>query len=622
MCGLVGIRRFSGSPVAETEIERMRERIRHRGPDDQGAYLCEGLGLGHVRLSILDLSGRASQPMVSRDGRYVIVFNGEIYNFASLREELHAMGVEVDSTGDTEVLFKLLITHGVDRTVQKLEGFFAFAFWDEERAELTLARDRHGIKPLYYRTDDQELRFSSEARALLGSDPRPDPSVLNAVLLGSGATWGPYTLYEGVRAVEPGQVLTFRGSATAETHRFFQLSDFSDEGLREELRGLSDGVLIDRVHRALENSLDLRMISDAPLACLASGGLDSNLIAAMAARRNRDLVLYHADVQGDSEHEYAAKLASHLGLELKTASMGDGDFIEQLAAVSYYNEIPVIYHENSVPFFLVSKLASGDGIKVVLTGEGSDEYFLGYPHIVLQRYMDGYRRVLRGIANLAHRILPRVAGLLIPRQADSIPELVAGLGFISHSLTQADSHAAFGELESDREKWLHATSLYLAQPHLTTLLHRNDRLAMAWGIESRFPFLGHELARLAVNLPGRMKIRTTAKFNDVHHPFIIDKYCIRKVAERYLPAELSRRPKKGFPVRVSQRIDVAPELFYDGFLADWYHWDRRAVDLVAEQSPRSLVSRLLFVETWARTCLRGEPIDSVRDTLKRFVTIH
>ena len=293
-----------------------------------------------------------------------------------------------------------------------------------------------------------------------------------------------------------------------------------------------------------------------------------------------------------------------------------------MASVTYHNDTPIIYHPNSVPFFAVSELASRDGVKVLLTGEGSDEYFLGYPGTAIRRYLDLYRKTLGHLQNLAHWCFPRAAGLLLPRRSDNRAEMMRRLLFrFKEELVNIDSAAALGHIRSRRERENQVTSLCLLQPHLTTLLHRNDRLAMAWGIESRFPFLGHDVARLGMNLPSRMKLRHSWKLHNLRHPFVVDKWCIRKIAQRYLPGPLATRPKKGFPVSTSERLRVDASFFHDGFIAESYGLTHRAVNHLVTQSTRGWVSHLLFAEVWAQLFMMRRSCEEVQTRIHRCVRI-
>ncbi|MHC4209295.1 MAG: asparagine synthase (glutamine-hydrolyzing) [Planctomycetota bacterium] len=621
MCGFVGIRRFDGTPVEEGELVSMQACLAHRGPDDHGVAVEGDLGLGHTRLAVLDPTIRAAQPMPSRCGRYLIAYNGEIYNYRELRRRLENAGHPVLSSGDTEVLLESIATRGLDAVLPELEGFFAFALWDRRDRVLRLVRDRHGIKPLYYLRTTREVRFASEPKALLSPRTQVDSVTLEAMLLGRPCTWGPHTLHRDIHRVRAGEVIRFgAGTGGGVTSRQFRTPlDFVDAGLHEELAMCTDAALVDRLDKALNEAVALRLRSDAPVACLVSGGVDSSLVAAIAARQSQSVALYHADVVHNSERQFATRLAEHLGLPLHAEQTDDRDILENLALATWHNDAPISYHVNSVPFSLVCRAASGDGVKVVLTGEGADEYFLGYPQIARQPWIDRYRSGVEGLQQILHRWMPRAAQVLWPRGASGRLELLGRL--TRRDDDEPDLSAALHHITDDADRRHVVTSLDLVRRHLTTLLHRNDRMAMAWGIESRFPFLGHRVAALAVNLPRRARLRMTRAVHHPGHPFVVDKWVVRKVAERYLPSELCRRPKKAFPVSVFQRLRIDSGFFRDGFLADRYGLTGPTLEELLCGSPRAWGSQLLAVEIWARLFVRGQRVDEVRTDVLRAVEV-
>lgn len=620
MCGIVGIRRFDDGSIDVGTLTQMRDAVAHRGPDGRGLFIKPGVGFGHVRLAILDLSDRAAQPMTSRCGRFTVTYNGEIYNYRELARQVNRRGAHGRSTGDTQVLVEMISQQGLDATLPMLEGFFGLAVWDAQDRTLTLARDRRGIKPLYYkRTSHDELHFASEMKSLIGSGAEPDATALNAAILGQTTTWGPRTLYQGVKRVQPGEVITINGAGTT-SRRFFEPLDEIDVSMAADLREESDDAIIDRFEDAFQRSIDHRLISDAPVACLASGGVDSNLIAAMASRRIDDLTLYHAAVQHDCELPHARALARHLRLPLQVVEVTDADMIDELVAVTYHNDEPIIYHTNSVPFHQVCQRVSADGFKVVLTGEGSDEFFMGYPGAGLARWVKRYRSLLGLGQRLAHAAVPRAARVLMPRRADNRAELLRRMMFrADDELAIQDADRSLQHVCCRRERRELSMSLCLTQQHLSSLLHRNDRLAMAWGVESRFPFLGHDVTRLAVNLPGRAKIRSTWSLHDARHPFVMDKWCVRRLADRYLPRSLSVRPKKGFPVTLLNRLIIDPSFFRDGYLADYFGLSAKALEHLVSTSPRNWIGHLLLTEIWARLFLRHEAVASVQHDVRRGV---
>lgn len=622
MCGIVGLCSRTDAVISWDEVMRALAPIRHRGPDADGSWVGPGIGLGHVRLSILDLSDQAAQPMVSADGRYVLAFNGEIYNFRELRDELAGQGVAVASTGDTEVLLAQIAQFGVTAALPKLEGDWAVAVWDRLAQVLTLARDVHGVKPLYYaETPDGGLRFGSEHKALVRLDPRggqPNVAAVNAALLGYSVTWGDRTLYQGVRAVRPGEQLTFdRSRGTIERHTFASVLDWVDDDLYQELRRAPDREVVGLVEAAITAGVRSRLISDAPVACLASGGVDSSLIASLAAAERPDLPLYHADVAYNSERPAAEALAQSLGLQLHAVRVTDDDVVASVPEVTWHNDGPLIYHLNALPFYAVCRLAARDGIKVLLTGEGSDEYFIGYPYQALEPVTALVRRLKAVPRSWLSRLSRKGTNLFWPRVEDTFAHRLLELSSAFEDVQTLDrgAAAAAGPVLSRRDRRSRIMSLQLAQSHLVSLLHRNDRLGMAWGLEARFPFLSPELTKLAVNLPDRYKLRRTLRMHDRRHPFIVDKWAIREVAARRLPDHLSGRPKMGFPVSVGQRLTVVPKFFADGFLADTFALDEAAIELATGDGPSDWLTRLVLLEVWGQLFFRDASVDTMRDRL-------
>jgi asparagine synthase (glutamine-hydrolysing) len=621
MCGVAGVF-VPGAQAHADEVITMVDQLHHRGPDDSGLHVEGPVALGHSRLAIQDLSDRAAQPMCSADGRWVLSYNGEIYNVEELRRRLTDRGVRFRSSGDTEALVEHVSEFGLRDTVPVLEGDWAFALFDRRTHRLVLARDRHGVKPLYWSSERPGVvRFASEVKALVGRSARPDMGAVNAALMGLAVTWGDRTMFRGVRAVRPGEMLTFDGSTEPEVWTYHRLTDLVDPDLHSELAAATPAQVVRRVRAAFEASIEMRMISDAPIACMASGGVDSTLVAAAAAQHKSDLVLYHADVHGDSEREHAEELARRLGLDLRVEPVSDTAFVETLAEVTWANDLPLIYHMNSVPFYLVGRLAASEGIKVLLTGEGSDEYFLGYPQYAIGPMLDAVQAAKGVLRDGFHRASPRLAQLLWSKPSESWAELLRLLSFgyeeqlVGGTSTAAAARLGRGSIRSTRD------SLVLAQQHLTSLLHRNDRLGMAWSLESRFPFLGHDLTRLAVNLPSRLKLRGTTRLHDRRHPFVVDKWVIREVAAQLVPGGLPARAKQGFPVSTTQRLRISVEAFEGGFVADAFSLDRRALDEMIDGSPRSWQTRLLLMDVWGRQFVMGQSTDDVQKTVDRHVLV-
>jgi asparagine synthase (glutamine-hydrolysing) len=623
MCGVAGIYRPGAGRIDAERLHAMTGSIAHRGPDDTGQFLAAGIALAHNRLSILDLSPRAAQPMASSDGRYVLSYNGEIYNFRELRSQLEAEGARFRSTGDTEVLLTHLEMRGVASTVRVLDGDWAFALWDKVGRELVLARDRHGVKPMYYLERAGEIRFASELKSLVDRDTEPDAATVNAMLIGYSGTWSQATAFAEIEAVPAGHWLSFTDGCAPSVHRYFSLTEFVDTDLMHRLQSASRGDIVAHTRRALTGGVRSRMVSDAPLACLLSGGLDSSVIAALAREHTPNLQLYHADVDGDSERAAAEGVARHLGLPLHVVRVTDEDFMNSVAAVTYANDIPLTYHLNSVPFYKVAELAAEDGVKVLLTGEGSDEYFLGYPEYAQAAVREAVRRAKDRLRQLAAGVSRKATNLVWPSTADTWADHLAHLvsrfetQLVAEEVTQA-YRSSTGE---DRVPRAHLQTMTLALDHLLSLLHRNDRLGMAWSLESRFPFLANDVARFAVNLPGRYKLRPTTRVHDAKHPFVVDKWCVRAVGSQLLPAEFAQRQKNGFPVSVYQRLTIDPEFFADGFVAQHFRLPEAVLARLG-QAPREWQMRLLLVDVWGRMFFAGETTGDVTLRLQKHTVRH
>lgn len=385
MCGIFGVLQHMSDSVPDRQcLEASAGLIQHRGPDDCGIFAGDGIGLVNTRLSLLDPTPRSNQPFWDRQGRYAVVYNGEIYNYRELRLALEEQGTEFRTTSDTEVLLESLVRHGIEATLPKLEGMFAFALYDKHERLLTLARDRFGIKPLYVYDRDDAFLFASEIRAMRPwMRFEPDVLSISSYLQGFGGPTQGYSFYKDIRIVPPGTLITLRRGERAQYSRFFSMSDFWDEEQASRLKRLKPKQIVDEVDELLLNSVKKQLIADAPVGALCSGGVDSSIITAMACKFHNNLAIFHANVIGrDSEYESAAALTKHLKLDLKTVEVLDQDVIDTMPEVTMHYGHPFSYHANSVPFLMVSKLVRSNGVKAVLSGEGADESYLGYAWLI------------------------------------------------------------------------------------------------------------------------------------------------------------------------------------------------------------------------------------------------
>lgn len=624
MCGVAGIYAPGRANSSVARVESMVDTLQHRGPDDRGIFIDSDIVMGHDRLSILDLSEAAAQPMVSSDDRWVLSYNGEIFNFQALRRYLDTPPEALGSTGDTVVLLEHIAEYGVTETLRRVEGDWALAVWDRRERRLVLARDLHGVKPLYYRIDGSTVTFASEMKAVLAGREQVDSATVYASLLGLSGTWGDRTFFSDIRAVRPGECVEFRSGEPSHPNRTVlrDVTSFANQDLATALAAVPEERLLDRLEQAFVDSNRLRMISDAPLACLVSGGVDSNLVATLAARENSELQLFHADVVNNSERAAAEALARSLRADLHVTTITDQGFLDNVAAVTHANEIPLTYHPNSVPFYLVSKLAHNHGIKVLLTGEGADEFFLGYPQYALLGLLDRLERSKNVLRSILAKVSPRATKLFWPDTSEQHSEQLRKLVFrYEQQDVRARSARALGGLDDEQVPLELLLSLDLAQPHLVSLLHRNDRLGMAWSLESRFPFLGYEFNRLAVNMPPRYKLRRVSRLHDRRHPFTVDKWAIRQIANRHMPAKLAQRQKQGFPVSVYQRIEIKSGLFQEGFVREQFGLTDTAVELMLTESPSLWRARLLFLEVWGRVLALGQSVEDTQTHVSRHVRV-
>ncbi len=567
MCGIAGIYHYTARPVDADSLETLRTRILHRGPDDTGSYRVDPLGLVHSRLSIQDLSPAGHQPMIDAESQSCICYNGEIYNFQDLRADLLAEGVAFKSTGDTEVLLHACIRYGVEATLPRLNGMFAFAFWDACKRELWLARDRMGIKPLYYFEQDGSLVFASEIKALLPlkHEVEPDLPVLFELLNG-GTACEPYTVFAGIRALNPGSYLRLGpGTNQANQREYFSIFDHVDPATYRDYSRASLTEMTQEFARIMDASVRIHSISDAPVATLISGGIDSSLVSALTRRYCEGISLYHADVVGDhSEEVFARQVADHLGLDFVTTELTSETYLRNLVETTYFHETPSAYHPNDVPFQLVSQRAHRDGIKVFLTGEGADELFIGYggasKHILRHRL----RITAAGIPLV--RSLASVIGKLYPyAEGTGVTGHLAARGFTAGWLQRARDAYAF--VDSEIERIALIDSAVYQKVHLNSLLQRNDRMGMMHALESRIPVLENELHRFAMNLPARFKHPVGWRAILSGNPLTRNKIVVREAARPLVPANIIRRKKLGFPITPATYMHLDPGFFTDGFLA-------------------------------------------------------
>lgn len=576
MCGICGQFNFLGQPVRLETIHAMMAAIRHRGPDSHGHFVRGAVGLGHLRLSILDLSEAGHQPMPSRDGTKWIVFNGEIYNYAELKRELAQQGEAFRSTSDTEVLLRLYERMG-PACLQKLEGMFAFAVWDELRRELFLARDRVGIKPLYYYRDDRRLVFASEIKAILqcpGIPREVNPENLITYFT-FGHSMAPDTMYSGIRKLLPGHYML----CTAEGVRVASYWDIRESSPLQ----VEEAEAVAEVRRLLNAAVSSHMVSDVPVGAFLSGGIDSSAVVAFMSRASRQPVKTFAigfDVGGYyNELDDARRVARKFGTEHHEKIVKEMDVEALIQRLVYHYDEPFADAAN-LPTFIVSDFAR-QHVKVVLSGEGGDEVF------------GGYRRYYAHLAARYFRFLPRFArGMAWGRVAPQTPrfrrlhKVLETVPISDEAVRYGTWLALFGEdakadLLSDASRSMRERfdgygsyrDYYNRFPSFDpvnrmlytdlkgwlpdTYLEKIDKAAMAVGLEGRVPFLDHRLIEYLFRLPGKWKVKRRNT-----------KYLLKKALEGLLPDRTLYKPKHGFAVPVDEWFRSRLKGFLAGVLFD------------------------------------------------------
>jgi asparagine synthase (glutamine-hydrolysing) len=617
MCGIVGAAAFRGERLASGTIDRMQAVQVHRGPDHQAAWCTDALALGCARLSILDLSPAAHQPMISPDGARVLVYNGELYNFRRLRADLERRGVSFRSGGDTEVILQALALDG-EAALPTFDGMFALAFLDRRENVLWLARDRAGIKPLHYLAEGSRFLFASEVKSIaraLESGLAPDGERLRD-LVSLGYPYGTTTPFRGVRTLEGGMRLRLDlATGEIDVRPFHRLLDGVVESAWAERARRTEGEVEQGLERALDESVAAHLASDAPVGVICSGGVDSSLISALAVRHAKGIELFHAAVEGaDSEEPHARAVAKHLGAPLRVAPVAREDFLRAWPLAVWHNDFPS-YHPNDGPLYLVCRLARERGCKVLLSGEGADELFGGYRVNLELRARDRWRRAASRAPAAVRRTMKAVAESRL--LASSFPGFrefgdLSGLTALDRVNSVIAGEALFqgGSERLRRGLEIRERLAFVDEPersaaafltervfgHLGSLLLRNDRMGMMASVETRIPYLSNALLADWMPMPLRFRIAGGG------HTGL--KYLLKRIARRHLPPEIASRPKVGFGIPLSRFVRPAPALFEGGFLADALGIPAPRIAALCPDA--HAFYRFASIELWGRFFFRGE----------------
>jgi asparagine synthase (glutamine-hydrolysing) len=586
MCGITGfwdISRQISNDYLPIIVQRMSKSLIHRGPDDGGTWVDEevGIALGHRRLSIVDLSPEGHQPMISADGRYVIVFNGEVYNFPELRKQLQSLRYSFRGHSDTEVMLSSFCEWGVLEATKRFNGMFAFALWDKAERILHLGRDRIGEKPLYYGWCGHTFIFASELKAFK-VHPDFQPEINRdalATFLRFSYIPAPYSIYKGIYKLPPATLLSYGGARNVhpEVVPYWSAREAAESGVSHPFTG-SETQAIEELDTLLKDAIAMRMVADVPLGAFLSGGIDSSTVVALMQTQSQQPVKtfsigFHE--QDYNEAQYAKAVAHHLGTDHTEL------YVTANEVLAVIPKLPSLYDEpfadvSQLPTFLVSQLARND-VTVSLSGDGGDELFAGYNRYFWGRSIwqktNSIPQIIRhSTAKALTSISPQTwnqsfaavnamlpAKLKLAASGDKLHKLASILSFsnvdtiyaglVSH--WQAPEEVVIGSSElttvlSDRNSWTNLPDCIERMMYLDlisylpgNILVKVDRASMGASLEGRIPFLDHRVVEFAWQIPLSMKIRGNQ-----------GKWLLRQVLYKYVPKELIERPKMGFGIPI------------------------------------------------------------------------
>ena len=623
MCGIAGIFHRDGRPASGVLMKAMTDLIAHRGPDGEGQYVDGPLGLGHRRLSIIDLTDAARQPMASCDGRFVMSYNGEIYNFQELKTELSARGHLFRSRGDSEVLLAAFREWGLS-ALNRLNGMFAFGIWDRQERKLTIARDRFGVKPLYYVLINDMFLFASEIKAFRGL-----PEFYPRMNIGGLAEYLTFqnfftdnTLFADVKLLPAGCFLQVdMGSKVFEPKRYW------DFHFQEPASAPDENEALDELDRLFHQAISRQMISDVDVGAYLSGGMDSGSITALAAKQlpfmrtftvGFDLnsasgVELGYDERAKAEHMSYLFKTEHYEMVLKA-----GDMERSLPQLAWHLEEPRV--GQSYPNWYAAKLAS-KFVKVVLTGTGGDELFAGYPWRYYRAAVnDDFDHYVGKYYGFWQRLLP----------SESLSEVMSPVwGEAKHTDTLGIFRGVFQEHANQLtrpEDYINHSLYFEAKTFLNGLLVVDDKLAMAHGLEGRVPFLDNDLVDFAMRLPARMKLGNLAevvRLNENEPGGKAERYfektrdgklILRSMMGRHIPSQVAEREKQGFSAPDAswfkgESIEYVKRRLMNDHARIYDYLDKRAVyrlvndHLEGRQNRRLLIWSLLSLEQFCEAYL-------------------
>lgn len=615
MCGIAGIYHFKNNhPVSVGDIEKMISVINYRGPDGEGIYTRGPIGLGHKRLTIIDTSDRANQPMRDSSENFSLCYNGEVYNYLEIAEKLKGIGIDFKTSSDTEVILELLKYKGQE-AITSFNGMFSFAFWDNDKEELLLARDRLGIKPLFYKVNDDGIIFASEIKSILALETQQ--SSINRSLIDSYMSLGycpsENTLFQGIKKLAPGHTLRIK-QGRVEIEQYWDIS-FN----REKDRG--EKFYVKKTQELLEDAVKLQLRSDVPLGVFLSGGVDSSAVVAMMDKLGvKDIKTFSVawDYGKDfDETQYARQIASQFNTDHTEFYMTTKDFINFLPEYIKYMDEPITEAAAISLYYLAIK--TREKVTVVLSGEGADEVFGGYSIYKFMNVVAQYKKIpnllRKGISPIIKTVSNKL-GKYIDLSELALEDSYAGVSFYNEDLKQelysqsfaqeASAHPSFSVIKqyyskvSGQDEQAKMQYLDLKTWLVDDLLVKADRMSMAASLELRVPFLDHRFLEFSATLPLRYRDKG-----------FCSKYLLKKSLEPYLSKEILYRKKQGFPTPLatmfrSELKDYLIAIIDSDVAHSRGYFNKEAVQkLIADHSSgcadyHKVLWQLLVLELWHR----------------------
>lgn len=636
MCGFCGIYDPDGKgEIDRSLVQQMTRLMAERGPDEEGTWFGDRLGLGHRRLTVIDLSA-GEQPVFNEDSSILVVFNGEIFNYQSVRKDLERSGHVFRTHTDTEVIVHAYEQYG-DRCVDHFRGMFAFALYDRKRGEIFLARDRLGVKPLYYAVANDKLFFASEIKPLLLALDRPVKASPEAIdfFMSNGYVPGELTMFDGVRKLPPGHHMRW-ANGKPDVRSYWDIPD-------RPVLAIDEREAEEQLATLLRESISLCMISDVPVGAFLSGGVDSSVVVAnmvaVSPGRVKTFALGFEDSLEHSELPHARRIAEHLGTDHTEHILRSEDFFENLFSFVLRTEEPIV-DASGIAMYHLAKRARQD-VTVVLSGEGGDEILSGYP---IYRTMSALGRTqsLRdasGLALLSRALSGHVRSEKVVKYLDWLgSDLGSSYKGITNDVTASvrerfydDGFAAqVGNVVAQRYRQLFdqlkngGALQRMAYVDFKSWLPDNqliktDKMTMAASVELRVPLLDHKLVEFSMSLPESYRLRGST-----------GKYLLKKVAERWIPKEVVYRKKQGFPTPIAQwfrgaLFDKLTELLLDsrasqrGFFRKGYVEDVLARHRSGKEDLSRRILTFVMLEIWHRTFVDSmcAPVAAAREAMKR-----